>query len=211
MRLLLIRHAEPVANVAGIVAGPRGCTGLTETGRAQAAALAERLKGEALAPDVVYSSVLPRAVETAELLRAALAGAEVVQDCELCELHPGECDGLTWDEQVRRYGPAEGRGADTPISPGGESLRGFDRRVRAAVERLVAMHPDQFVVVVSHGGFISAATLALLGVPGLAETKSFFLNPSYTSLTEWKTIEPGRWLLERYNDAGHLSGLELRP
>lgn len=109
VRLLLIRHAEPVANVAGIVAGPRGCTGLTETGRAQAAALAERLRSEAVVPDIVYSSVLPRAVETAEIILSGLGGAEVVQDCELCELHPGECDGLTWDEQVRRYGPAVSR------------------------------------------------------------------------------------------------------
>ena len=208
MRLLLIRHAEPVANVAGIVAGPRGCTGLTETGRAQAAALAERLRSEALAPDVVYSSVLARAVETASLLAPGLGGGGVVQDCELCELHPGECDGLTWTEQVRRYGPADNRDPDTPISPGGESLRGFDYRVRKALHRLVETHPDQFVVVVSHGGFISAATLALIGAPGLADQKSFFLNPGYTSLTEWSQLDAGRWLLERYNDSAHLSSAD---
>ena len=60
------------------------------------------------------------------------------------------------------------------------------------------------MVVVSHGGFISAATLALLGAPGLADTKPFYLNPAYTSLTEWRQLEPGRWLLERYNDSAHL-------
>ena len=204
MRLLLIRHAEPVANVAGIVAGPRGCTGLTETGRAQAATLANRLRAEGLAPDVVYSSVLPRAVETAELIMPSLAVGEVRQDCELCELHPGECDGLTWAEQVRLYGPGDSRSPDTPISPGGESLLAFDQRVRRALQRLTQAHGDDFVVVVSHGGFISAATLALLGAPGLAETKSFYLNPAYTSLTEWRQLEPGRWLLERYNDSAHL-------
>ena len=132
MRLLLIRHAEPVANVAGIVAGPRGCTGLTETGRAQAATLANRLRVEGLAPDVVYSSVLPRAVETAELIMPSLAVGEVRQDCELCELHPGECDGLTWAEQVRLYGPGDSRSPDTPSHPGAKacwpSISGFAGR-----------------------------------------------------------------------------------
>jgi len=53
MRLLLIRHAEPEAAVTGVVAGPLGCTGLTEHGRAQAAALARRLQTEAQTCDVL--------------------------------------------------------------------------------------------------------------------------------------------------------------
>ena len=72
VRLLLIRHAEPEANVAGIVAGPKGCTGLTERGRGQAAALAGRLRMEASQVDFLYSSILPRAVETAEIVRPAV-------------------------------------------------------------------------------------------------------------------------------------------
>ena len=37
-RLVLVRHGEAECNVAGIVGGPQGCTGLTDLGRVQAAA-----------------------------------------------------------------------------------------------------------------------------------------------------------------------------
>ena len=160
MRLLLIRHAEPQANVAGIVAGPKGCTGLTERGRDQAEALAERLRTEATqVVDFLYASILQRAAETAEIIRPVLGASHVIRDCEFCELHPGECDGLTWEEQVRLYGPGDSRSPDEPISPGGESLRAFDQRVRGALERLMQNHPQDSVALVCHGGLISAAVL----------------------------------------------------
>ena len=68
--------------------------------------LADRLAetGELAGTDVLYASVLPRAIETARLLAPALAGRdadggdraalEPVNECGLCELHPGEADGL---------------------------------------------------------------------------------------------------------------------
>ncbi len=43
VRLMLIRHAEPEANIKGVIGGPRNCTGLTDRGRSQAAALGGRL------------------------------------------------------------------------------------------------------------------------------------------------------------------------
>ena len=54
-----------------IIGGPKGCTGLTNLGRVQVAALADRLyeSGELRQATALYSSVLPRAVETAERLR----------------------------------------------------------------------------------------------------------------------------------------------
>ena len=62
-----MRHGEAVCNVTGVCGGPLGCTGLTERGRAQVAVLRDRLAGtgELAGADVLYSSVLPRAVETA--------------------------------------------------------------------------------------------------------------------------------------------------
>ena len=73
-RLVIVRHGEAVSNAEDIVAGHVGCTGLTERGRRQVAALAERLRrtGELEGAAALYSSVLRRAVETAEILRPAL-------------------------------------------------------------------------------------------------------------------------------------------
>ncbi len=208
VRLLLIRHAEPEANIAGVVAGRKGCTGLTARGRAQAEALAVRLRNEAEHFDVFYSSVLARAVETADVIAAALDLTPARQDCDLCELHPGECDGMSWEEQVRRYGPGDTRDPDQPMSPGGESVRSFDLRVRDALRRLIELHTGESVAAVTHGGFITASMLALLDAGRLGDARGFVLAPGYTSLTEWDRGDDSQpWALKRYNDTGHLSSL----
>jgi broad specificity phosphatase PhoE len=53
--------------------------------------------GELGRVDALLASILPRAVETAELIAPALGldPDSVDQDCDLCELHPGECDGMS--------------------------------------------------------------------------------------------------------------------
>ena len=121
--------------------------------------------------DVFYSSVLARAVETADVIAAALDLTPARQDCDLCELHPGECDGMSWEEQVRRYGPGDTRDPDQPMSPGGESVRSFDLRVRDALRRLIELHTGESVAAVTHGGFITASMLALLDAGRLGDAR----------------------------------------
>ena len=67
-RIVLVRHGEAECNLNRIIGGPKGCTGLTPLGRIQVAALADRLyeSGELRQATALYSSVLPRATETAE-------------------------------------------------------------------------------------------------------------------------------------------------
>jgi probable phosphoglycerate mutase len=103
-RIALVRHGESHATVDRVVGGHAGCTGLTDRGRKQAEALADRLErtGELAGATALYSSVLPRAVETAAILTRALGDLETVQDCTFCEQHPGEADGITWDEYMTR-------------------------------------------------------------------------------------------------------------
>ncbi len=115
-RMVLVRHGEAVCNVTGVCGGRSGCTGLTDKGRRQVVALRDRLEltGELAGTDVLYASVLPRAVETAELLAPALVGDDrrgaatkpprPIRECGLCELHPGEADGLTWSAYSERFG-----------------------------------------------------------------------------------------------------------
>src|SRR5450759_11900 len=137
-RLVLIRHGESRASVDRIVGGHQGCRGLADLGVAQAAALAERLAatGELGKVDALVASVLPRAVETAQLIAPALgwSPADIRQDCAFCELHPGECDGMTWEDFQRAYGdPDMGRNPYVPLSPGGESLADFYLRTGRAL------------------------------------------------------------------------------
>src|SRR4051812_23112762 len=73
-RIVLIRHGESQCTVDGVVGGDRGCTGLSDEGRRQCGQLRERLlrTGELAGTDVVLTSVLPRAIETAELIAPGL-------------------------------------------------------------------------------------------------------------------------------------------
>ena len=79
--------------------------GVTQLGRAQATALRDHLavSGRVRA-DVLLSSVIPRAIETAEIIAPGL-GIEIFgRECDLCEVHTGEADGLEWAEWGGRYG-----------------------------------------------------------------------------------------------------------
>jgi probable phosphoglycerate mutase len=205
-RIVLVRHGEAVCNVNGIVGGRLGCTGLTELGRRQVSALAARLErtGELVGATALYASVLPRAVETAELLRPVVGGGtlETVQECALCELHPGEADGLGWQEVVDRYGvPEWDTDPDVVIAPGGESWSGFVARAAGAVRGLAARHPGELVVAAVHAGVIEATMISNLAIPPAASRRGW-TRIVHASLTEWEWVpDESRWVLIRFNDA----------
>ena len=207
-RLILIRHGEAQAAVEGFVAGHDGCRGLSPRGREQAAALRDRLlETNEIEAHAVHTSVLPRAIETAEILAPALGDMKAAQDCDFCELHPGECDGLTWEQYRARYAFDMRSDPDRPMSPGGESLKSFQARVEARLNTLVREHEGESVVVVCHGGVISAASLSFMSHE-LHRERPFRLEPENTSITEWllhgqDEPRPG-WVLVRFNDAAHL-------
>jgi probable phosphoglycerate mutase len=218
-RLVLVRHGEAECNVSGVCGGIKGCTGLTAKGVGQVTALADRLErtGELAGADALYASVLPRAIETAELLAPALRpigvdgvnGVDgpipgVITDCGLCELHPGDADGLTWEEFSARYsGPDWDDHPDHPIAPGGESWTGFVLRVADALEAVAARHPGSLVVVACHAGVIEASLLSMLPLVDGRAGARLQLRTQHASLTTWE-VEQGRWRLLGYNDASHL-------
>lgn len=206
-RIVLIRHAESVAWTERIVGGHNGCRGLTELGRRQAEALRDRIErsGELREASVLLSSVLPRAVETAEIIAAGVGDGSLRIDsrCDLCELHVGEGDGLGWDEFVERYGePRDDH--DAVLSPGSESVRSFTLRARSALRSLAEEHTGKTVVVATHGGVVFSSMDEFGGLD--FASRAFELHPENTALTVWSRSD-GRWRLERYNDAAHLAGL----
>lgn len=206
MRLVLVRHGDAHAGFHGVIGGPTGCTGLTDLGRSQAEALRDHLAATGRwQADVLLASVLPRAVETATIIAPAL-GIEIrSHECDLCEVHTGEADGLTWAEYGDRYGSFDMEAEpDRVFAPEGESWNGFHDRVLGLLERLAAEHPDETVVAVCHAGVIMASMRTLLGIPHPGGRSQ--MRPSNTGLTEWEH-DPvlDRWTLHRFNDAGHLA------
>jgi len=211
-RVVLVRHGESKCNADGVVGGQRGCTGLTPDGVDQVAALADRLAatGELGEVAALYASTLPRAIETAEILRPALerggAALPVIVEHTLREMEPGEADGLTWREVDERWGPIDPEVVDRPWAPGCEAWLDFAARAAGAVERVADAHPGRLVVIACHGGVIEASLVRFL--PSAPGGGRLGLRPKYASMTEWER-EDGRWVLLRYNDGGEGLGPRL--
>jgi len=205
MRLILVRHGEAHAGFQGVIAGPTGCTGLTDRGREQAVALRDFLAASArVRADVLLASIIPRAIETAEIIAPGLGIQTFGRECDLCEVHTGEADGLEWAEWGARYGSFDMEAfPDRVFAPEGESWNSFHERVRGLLERIAADHPDETVVAVCHAGVITAAMRCLLGMPPTDATTQ--LRPTNTGLTEWEH-DPvlDRWTLHSFNETGHL-------
>jgi broad specificity phosphatase PhoE len=148
--LLLARHGETDWNAAGRWQG-HSDTALNDEGRRQARSLAQTL-GRV---DVVYSSDLARARETAELVTERLA-LPIRLDVRLRERGFGVWEGLTADEiearfpdTHRRWQAGEGFGADDA-----EPFETFAARVHSFLADVLRAHPVETVLVVAHGGTI---------------------------------------------------------
>lgn len=204
-RLVIIRHGESSAQAAGIFSGHDTCTGLTDLGRRQAGALRDRLMktGEVGTVDAVYTSILARSVETAQIIAPALGDLGSAAECDWCEIHAGDAEGHTYEEYFERYPP--GDDPDDPFRsrfPDGETWAQFYVRVGARLRRVPSEHPGETVVVVAHGGTVGASFVALGNVPPRGAT-AFTHEAINTSMTEWRWNEQ-EWRLVRFNDAAHL-------
>jgi len=206
--LFLVRHGESEPAVPGqafaLVDG-HGDPALAPEGRAQAERVADRLSDAGI--DAIYVTTLRRTAETAAPLAARL-GQEVRVEPDLREVFLGD-----WEGGEFRYRVAEGHPAAVRMIeeerwdalPNGEPTDRFRARVRAGLERIVAAHPDQRVVVVSHGGVIGELVRAAVESPrGFA-----FVGADNGSISHL-VVSGDRWVVRRFNDTAHLDdGIDL--
>lgn len=215
-RIVLVRHGESLAQQRRVIGGHSGCKGLSDRGRAQVEALRDRLarSAELAGTTALYSSVMARAAETAEILAPALDGLDVRRDCVFCESHPGEGDGLDVDDYDRRWPFPSEWTVDTRRDPGSESFGEMSERVRRALDALIERHRGETVMVACHGGVVVHSMLRWLDLDPAGLRSRAWLHPVNTSLTEWRIVPRRSWGLPvelvRFNDHAHLTG-ELRP
>jgi glucosyl-3-phosphoglycerate phosphatase len=179
VRLILVRHGASTWNVEGRMQGTADPS-LSEAGRVQARALAPLLAG--LSPDVVVSSDLQRARQTAE----ELGLDRVVPDARWREASLGRWTGRPVLEVLAEEGAAyaawlEGSGAP----PGGEAFAGTCARVADAVRDLAASGAER-ALIVTHGGPIRAACASLAALP-----RSGLVAVPTASLTEIAVPDEG--------------------
>lgn len=207
--LVLARHGEAACNVAGIVGGDHGCTGLTPQGRRQVERLAARLTREhADHPfDVVYTTPRRRVQETAEIVTRTL-GLPVVVEADLRGPDHGEADGRPWHDIKTAFGGPPQHNPDQPYAPGSESWNAYLDRAIRILEIILARHHGRRVLVLAHGETIEAAHTLLLNLaPGTCRHARFVTD--HACLTHWQRhvnrLNQAVWMLLKHNDTRHLS------
>jgi 2,3-bisphosphoglycerate-dependent phosphoglycerate mutase len=199
-RVLLLRHGE-TAPVRDGVAVPllegQSDPDLDPVGIDEARRAAQRLAEEGIA--AIYVTPLARTHQTAAPLADRL-GLQPVVEPRLIEIHLGEWEGGQYRRRVASKDPIAVRVVEEQrwdVIPGAEPMDRFAARVRAGIEAVAAAHPDQTVVVVSHGGTIGQALAEATGSRALA------FGPDNGSISE--LVVSGReWALRRFNDTAHL-------
>ena len=198
---VLLRHGETPLSVERRFAG-RGDIPLTETGRLQAKAAAQRLAARG-GIQLIVTSPLQRARLTAEAVAAA-TGAPVEVDDGWIETNFGAWEGLSYAEAMERW-PDEVTAwmKDTSVAPpGGESFAAAGRRVLAALGRLLGRAQPGHVVVVSHVTPMKTVLRhALLAPP--AALRRMHLDVACLCEVDWYADGPA--VVRSLNDTGHLA------
>jgi len=175
---------------------------LTETGRAQVHALADRWQAEGTAFDLIITSPLVRAKETAEIIAAAL-DVNVESEPLLMERDVGEFAGLTALEMRRKHSLTEFHTPYDPVGGSGEGDWELFLRAGLALHNLLKREPGNYLVV-SHGGLLNQFMHAIVGIGPQANnagTRFRFNNTAFARLIYY----PGqhRWTIEALNDHAH--------
>ena len=207
MRVIFVRHGETVFNIESRYQGHLDAE-LSELGRLQSQRVAERLKTEPIA--AVYSSDLSRAGDTAQDI-ADFHSLKVQIDESLRECAFGEWEGLSVKEIAQKYPDLYQnylKDSVTYRAPEGERLESVQARVTQMVRRIEKRHPNDTVVIVTHGGPIRAFFCHALGAPLQTFRK---INLANCSITTFSRDRDGNWFLEVLNDSRHLEGLEAAP
>lgn len=198
--LYLIRHGETSTNRARLIQGWNN-EPLNAVGRAQAERAAARLAG--VGAQALYASTLTRAHETA-LCISQRVGLDVVLVDALRELNTGSVSGLHGTQFLVRYPRLFWswlRDDDRMVFPNGEMLADFYVRAQQTVDRLMACHQGQAVLVVSHGGIISSYLSLLFHGRGY-NRRSLQLRNASISHVRWFDDLPPQLVV--FNDTSHL-------
>ena len=201
-RLVLVRHGVTDWNREGRFQGHLDPP-LSHGGLHEAALVGARVAAEDdLRPMRIVSSSLLRASQTADAIGAA-TGVTVEPDRRLIEIGQGEWEGRTHDEIAATDGEryAVWRTSDG-LPPGGETIEGTMERLGDVLDAILP--GEGTVVVVTHGGTIRVLGRMLLE---LSARRAWALDVDNASLS---VIDRDNeyWRLVRWNDTGHLLGIE---
>lgn len=159
---LLMRHGETDWNRQGRVMG-RHPVELSAHGRTQVEAAARF--AQPLAPDLIVTSPLVRARQSAEIMSLGLGGVEIIEDPAIAEVLYGRWEGKTYHELIEDSHYLEYRKAplERP-TPGGETIPEVQARGVKAITTAIEANAGKRLLFVSHGDIIRTVLCHFLGL-----------------------------------------------
>jgi 2,3-bisphosphoglycerate-dependent phosphoglycerate mutase len=200
-QITFLRHGESVGNAESRWQGQSDFP-LTERGRAQANALAKRWKKEGMQFDLVISSPLERAKETAEIVAATL-DLRIEFDPLWLERDNGEFSGLTAHEVRQNFSHPDFTTPYDSVGTDGEGDWELFLRAGQALHELLKREPARYLIV-SHGGLLNQVMHAIVGIVPQANnsgTRFRFENTAFAQLSYFP--HQHRWAIDKLNDHTH--------
>ena len=153
--------------------------------------------------DVLISSPMRRARETAEILTPAL-GVPVLIDEGVQGLRLGACEGLTWDEIGARFGHPEVENEPfRRFAPDADSPASFAVRTCEGLDRLTRHYEGKTIVIVAHSEVVEMTFRYFLRLPLFHHPLPVKFGSAPTAITHWRKGSK-QWTLVQFNDHMHL-------
>ena len=205
-RFCLVRHGETDWNAERRLQGYTDIP-LNARGLAQAAQIAKALKKVHFQFDVLYTSDLQRAKQTAQAIEDSYAVSATSHNL-LRERHLGALQGLTtseapllepelWQAHLSRDIHQELRG--------GESILQFATRIKAVFQEIQEKYTGKTILIVSHGGALDMMYRMVSNQALDAERAITVPNASLN----WISCDGPNWKVDNWADTSHLDGLVL--
>jgi len=206
-QVILIRHGQSQGNAEGRFGGHTD-TPLSARGRKQADATARALASETF--DAIYSSDLPRAIETATPL-ARLTGAPLITTDAFRERSVGVMEGLTFEEAAalhpEQYAALLRRDFEHVLE-GGESYRQTLDRAAGKLDEIIEKHKGGRIAVFTHTGAICILILHIMGALDAPELKPVWIATANCAIARFDLRDDGFIRVITINDTRHLMGIK---
>lgn len=148
-RLILVRHGQTDWNLTKRIQSYTDVP-LNEVGRSQTQQVTIKLKDIKI--DVIYSSPLSRAYESAKIIAQYHKGIEIIKEPALTEINMGEWEGMFTKEAKEKI-PECRQWLENPFSvtpPSGESVSDLKKRVISKLNQIINSSQDKTICLVAH-------------------------------------------------------------
>ena len=150
MKIYLLRHGQTDWNIQGRLQGHRNIP-MNMNGKKQIIEIAERLQGLNFVADIIISSPLDRAKESASIVAEQIGYKKtIIYDEDFLERSFGLAEGLIWNENMN---------LDDPVYRA-ESIEDVCKRAKKAIDKYISCD-EKSILIVAHGAVLSAVKSVL--------------------------------------------------